>query len=208
MCKWSYQIRGVDQIEEAINRAFEIACSGIPGPVLLDITKDAQTEETDYRGYREELFTESLYQKIFRYINELDSSFILSMDLKNGKDHLPFFHKKIEVLISEISGFALPAAIGASFAFPDTPLCIITFSEAFQHTMQELALVRQNNLRIRIILVYSTDSNGKRQKYPCFSALMEGYGIPGETNKNHNLREAIIRTLQSKTSYFLEIIPD
>ncbi len=40
--KWNYQITSADEIPEAIAKAFYIASTGRPGPVLLDITKDAQ----------------------------------------------------------------------------------------------------------------------------------------------------------------------
>lgn len=46
--KWNYQIKRVEEIPEAIARAFYIARSGRPGPVLLDITKDAQFASLDY----------------------------------------------------------------------------------------------------------------------------------------------------------------
>jgi acetolactate synthase-1/2/3 large subunit len=42
--KWNYQITKADEISETIAKAFYIAASGRPGPVLIDITKDAQTE--------------------------------------------------------------------------------------------------------------------------------------------------------------------
>lgn len=40
--KWSYQIRRAEDIAWAVARAFYIARSGRPGPVVLDFTKDAQ----------------------------------------------------------------------------------------------------------------------------------------------------------------------
>jgi len=40
--KWNYQITSPEEIPEAIAQAFYIAQTGRPGPVLLDITKDAQ----------------------------------------------------------------------------------------------------------------------------------------------------------------------
>ena len=40
--KWNFQITCADEIPEAIAKAFYIASTGRPGPVLLDITKDAQ----------------------------------------------------------------------------------------------------------------------------------------------------------------------
>ena len=46
--KWNYQITKASEIPEVIAKAFYIAKSGRPGPVLIDITKDAQFEEFDF----------------------------------------------------------------------------------------------------------------------------------------------------------------
>ena len=49
--KWNHQIRHADEIAESVAKAFYIAGNGRPGPVLLDITKDAQNELVEY-SYR------------------------------------------------------------------------------------------------------------------------------------------------------------
>ena len=46
--KWNYQVTKASDIPAAIAKAFYIAKSGRPGPVLVDITKDAQFEEFDF----------------------------------------------------------------------------------------------------------------------------------------------------------------
>ncbi|WP_455103058.1 biosynthetic-type acetolactate synthase large subunit [Phocaeicola abscessus] len=46
--KWSYQIRNASDIPWAVARAFYIAKSGRPGPVVLDFTKNAQVEKFEY----------------------------------------------------------------------------------------------------------------------------------------------------------------
>ena len=46
--KWSYQIRRAEDVAWAVARAFYIARSGRPGPVVLDFAKNAQTEKTKY----------------------------------------------------------------------------------------------------------------------------------------------------------------
>ncbi len=46
--KWNYQITQASEIPEIIAKAFFIARSGRPGPVLIDITKNAQFEEFDF----------------------------------------------------------------------------------------------------------------------------------------------------------------
>ena len=44
--KWAYQVRRADEIAWAVSRAFYIASTGRPGPVVLDISKDAQVGRT------------------------------------------------------------------------------------------------------------------------------------------------------------------
>ena len=46
--KWSYQIRRAEDVAWAVARAFYIAKSGRPGPVVLDFTKNAQSDMVDY----------------------------------------------------------------------------------------------------------------------------------------------------------------
>ena len=46
--KWSYQIRSAKDVAWAVARAFFLAKNGRPGPVVLDFTKNAQTEMVDY----------------------------------------------------------------------------------------------------------------------------------------------------------------
>lgn len=46
--KWNYQITRAEEIPEIMAKAFYIARSGRPGPVLIDITKDAQFATFDY----------------------------------------------------------------------------------------------------------------------------------------------------------------
>ncbi len=46
--KWAYQIRRPEDIAWAVSRAFYIASSGRPGPVILDIAKDAQIKTCEY----------------------------------------------------------------------------------------------------------------------------------------------------------------
>ncbi len=46
--KWSYQIRSAGDVAWAVSRAFYIASSGRPGPVVLDFAKNAQTELVEY----------------------------------------------------------------------------------------------------------------------------------------------------------------
>mgnify|MGYP006197491765 CR=1 FL=1 len=50
--KWNYQITDASEIPSVLAKAFYIAKSGRPGPVLIDITKNAQLQLFDYEGYK------------------------------------------------------------------------------------------------------------------------------------------------------------
>ncbi|MDR3695740.1 MAG: biosynthetic-type acetolactate synthase large subunit [Mucilaginibacter sp.] len=49
--KWNYQVTDATEIPEVIAKAFYIAKSGRPGPVLIDITKNAQIQKFNFEGY-------------------------------------------------------------------------------------------------------------------------------------------------------------
>lgn len=50
--KWNYQVTDATEIPHALAKAFYIAKSGRPGPVLIDITKNAQLQLFEYAGYQ------------------------------------------------------------------------------------------------------------------------------------------------------------
>src|SRR5580765_7051086 len=50
--KWNYQITDATEIPGVLAKAFFIAGSGRPGPVLIDITKNAQLQKFNFEGYK------------------------------------------------------------------------------------------------------------------------------------------------------------
>ena len=56
--KWAYQVRRPEEVAWAISRAFYIASSGRPGPVVIDFAKDAQVGTVDY-NYKKVSFVRS-----------------------------------------------------------------------------------------------------------------------------------------------------
>jgi acetolactate synthase-1/2/3 large subunit len=50
--KWNYQVTDATEIPAVLAKAFYIAGSGRPGPVLIDITKNAQLQLFNYEGYK------------------------------------------------------------------------------------------------------------------------------------------------------------
>jgi acetolactate synthase-1/2/3 large subunit len=50
--KWNYQVTDATEIPSVMAKAFYIAGSGRPGPVVIDITKNAQLQKFDFEGYK------------------------------------------------------------------------------------------------------------------------------------------------------------
>src|SRR5246127_4385777 len=50
--KWNYQVTDATEIPSVLAKAFYIAGSGRPGPVVIDITKNAQLQKFDFTEYK------------------------------------------------------------------------------------------------------------------------------------------------------------
>lgn len=50
--KWNYQVTDAEELPAVLAKAFYIAGSGRPGPVLIDITKNAQLQKIAFKGYK------------------------------------------------------------------------------------------------------------------------------------------------------------
>ena len=61
--KWNYQVTDANEIPAVLAKAFFIANSGRPGPVLIDITKNAQVQKFEYSGYEKCNFIRSYRPK-------------------------------------------------------------------------------------------------------------------------------------------------
>lgn len=72
--KWAYQIRRPEDIPWAVARAFYIASTGRPGPVILDITKDAQFGKLEDYIYKKETFIRSYQPKPDVKLTEIEAA--------------------------------------------------------------------------------------------------------------------------------------
>lgn len=85
--KWNYQVTDARELPEVIAKAFHIAGSGRPGPVLIDITKNAQLQKIDFEGYVPCIFLRSYrpkpivrnehIERAARLINQAKKPFVL-----------------------------------------------------------------------------------------------------------------------------------
>jgi acetolactate synthase-1/2/3 large subunit len=85
--KWNYQVTDASEIPAVLAKAFYIAKSGRPGPVLIDITKNAQLQLFDYDGYTPchhirsyrpaPVIRKEFIEQAAKLINEAERPFIL-----------------------------------------------------------------------------------------------------------------------------------
>ena len=85
--KWNYQVTDANEIPSVLAKAFYIAASGRPGPVLIDITKNAQLQEIDFeeyvpcdhiRSYRPKPIVRKKYvEEAAKLINEAKKPFVI-----------------------------------------------------------------------------------------------------------------------------------
>src|SRR3954464_104919 len=85
--KWNYQVTDATEIPAVLAKAFYIARSGRPGPVLIDITKNAQIQKFDYAGYEKcshvrsyrpkPIVRKSYVAEAAKLINEAERPFVI-----------------------------------------------------------------------------------------------------------------------------------
>lgn len=118
-------------------------------------------------------------------------------------------------------GFALPAAIGAQLGQPTRMVIAIIGDGGFQMTVQELAVLAQENLKVKIIVLNNQYLGMVRQwqelffakRYACvelhnpnFPMLANAYGIDATcVTAREQLRESLVTLLNSTGPYLLEV---
>lgn len=107
--KWSYQIRRAEDVAWAVSRAFYIAKSGRPGPVVLDFAKNAQTAMVDYEPAKVDFIRSyqpippmdnDVIKKAAQMINESVKPFVLvgqGVELGDAREELKEFLEKAQM---------------------------------------------------------------------------------------------------------------
>lgn len=85
--KWNYQVTDASEIAEVLAKAFYIAKSGRPGPVVIDITKNAQIQKVPFSGYQpcnhirsyrpKPIVRKEYIQEAAKLINEAERPFVI-----------------------------------------------------------------------------------------------------------------------------------
>ncbi len=126
--KWNYQITCASEIGEIIPKAFAIACMGRPGPVVIDVTKNAQAEIADFihKPYK----SQKLYPSLNKQTQKLKEAADL---LNNAKRPYVLVGHGVQIAKAEITlkkfvekgGFPVGATLHGLSSFPTShPLYI------------------------------------------------------------------------------------
>ncbi len=118
-------------------------------------------------------------------------------------------------------GFALPAAIGAKMGAMEREVVAIIGDGGYQMTIQELGVIFQHNIPVKIVVLNNEHLGMVRQwqelffdsRYastvmtnPDFVKIAEGYHIKAKrVSERENLKEAVQEMMASKDPYFLEV---
>lgn len=107
--KWSYQVRRAEDVPWAVARAFYIARSGRPGPVVLDFAKNAQIDKMEYEPTDVDFvrsylpvpeMDEDVIREAARLINEAERPLVLvgqGVELGNAQQELRHFVEKADL---------------------------------------------------------------------------------------------------------------
>ncbi len=120
-------------------------------------------------------------------------------------------------------GFGLPAAIGAQVAKPDTKVVLVVGDGGFQMTFQELMMIKQYNLPVKVVLInnsflgmvrqWQEIFNDKRYSFvnldynPDFIKIGEAYGIKSVTLKTkEDLKNKLKELIESDEGVLINCI--
>ena len=206
--KWSYQITKASEICEIFSKAFFIAKSGRPGPVLIDITKDAQFEILDSFNYKK---TETIrsYKPIPQYDN--DSIIEASKLINNSKKPFVVFGQGVilgnaeEEFKSFIEKAGLPSAwtiLGLS-ALP-TNHHLNVGMVGMHGNYGPNVLTNECDLLIAIGMRFDDRVTGSLNTYAKQAKIIHFEIDPAEVNKNVKVDVAVLGDVKNTLK---EILP-
>ena len=193
--KWNYQITKASEIPEIMAKAFYIARTGRPGPVLIDITKDAQFEIFDYsyekcsgiRSYTPmTTLSNKEVEKAVEMINKSEKPLVVwgqGVILGNAEEELKFFLEK--------SG--IPAAwtiLGLSAISTDHPLN--RGMVGMHGNYAPNILTNECDLLIAIGMRFDDRVTGDLKTYAKQAKIIHLELDPAEVNKNVHVDLALI----------------
>ena len=206
--KWNYQITKASEIPEIFAKAFYIAKSGRPGPVLIDITKDAQFEKIDF-SYKKTEGIRSYNAAPKININDIE----LAADLINSaKKPLIVWGQGVILgnaeneLIKFVEKSGIPAAwtiLGASAIPTNHPLNVGMLGMHGNYAPN--ILTNECDVLIAIGMRFDDRVTGDVNRYAKQAKIIHFEIDPAEVNKNIEVDIAVLGDAKQTLSEILRI---
>ncbi len=193
--KWAYQIRRAEDVAWAVSRAFYIAKSGRPGPVVLDFAKNAQTGMVDYepakfdfiRSYRPVPVPEDeVIRQAADMINQSEHPLVLvgqGVELGNAREELRQFIEKGDMP----AGCTL---LGLSALPSEHPLNMGMLG--MHGNLAPNVMTQQCDLLIAVGMRFDDRVTGKVETYARQAKVIHFDIDPSEINKNITVDLAVV----------------
>lgn len=193
--KWNYQIRRAEDIAWAVARAFFIASSGRPGPVVLDFTKNAQTAMIEYQPQTIDFIrsynpnpqpAEGAVEKAAQMINESVKPFMLvgqGVELAGANKELLALCEKAQIPFGT-------TFLGLSAAPTDHPL---NMGRLGMHgNLAPNVMTNQCDLLIAVGMRFDDRVTGNLKSYAKQAKIIHLEIDPSEVNKNVKVDLAVL----------------
>lgn len=207
--KWNCQITDATEIPEALAKAFYIAKSGRPGPVLVDITKDAQFQKFDY--------SYTPYKKIRSYVPkpEIDLSSIekAAVEINNAKRPLILFGQGVILANAEkefkklVEKTGIPSAwtiLGLSALETDHPLNVGMLGMHGNYGPN--LLTNECDVLIAIGMRFDDRVTGNLTKYAKQAKVIHFEIDPAEINKNVKADIPVLGDAKETITHLLKLV--
>jgi len=193
--KWNYQIRRAEDIAWAVARAFFIASSGRPGPVVLDFTKNAQTAMIEYQPQTIDFIrsynpnpqpAEGAVAKAAQMINESVKPFMLvgqGVELAGAREELLALCEKAQIPFAT-------TFLGLSAAPSDHPL---NMGRLGMHgNLAPNVMTNQCDLLIAVGMRFDDRVTGNLKNYAKQAKIIHLEIDPSEVDKNVKVNLAVL----------------
>ncbi|MEZ4955065.1 MAG: biosynthetic-type acetolactate synthase large subunit [Saprospiraceae bacterium] len=210
--KWNFQVTDAAEIPDAIAKACYIARTGRPGPVLIDITKNAQLEKTEYAGYKpythlrsyrpKPIVRREFVEEAAKFINEAKRPFVLfgqGVILGNAEEEFKTFIEK--------SG--IPAAwtlLGLSAIPTDHPLNVGMLGMHGNYGPN--VLTNECDVLIAIGMRFDDRVTGRLDKYAKQAKVIHFDIDPAEIDKNVKTTVAVWGDCKETLPMLTELIEE
>lgn len=209
--KWNYQIRRAEDIPWAVARAFYIAKSGRPGPVVLDFAKNAQTAMIDYEPQNVDFIRsynpypeidDAAIREAARLINESVKPFMLvgqGVELAGAHKELLALAEKAQIPFGQ-------TLLGLSAAPSDHPLNMGMLG--MHGNLAPNVMTNQCDLLIAVGMRFDDRVTGNLKTYAKQAKIIHFEIDPSEINKNVKVDLGVLGDCKESLARLLPLVDE